>query len=272
MSETVDLAELTATWPGQATLAVADHADVLGAAGDLDRHFRIASVTKLFTAYAALIAFEEGTIDLDEPAGPSGSTVRHLMSHSSGLRFDDPKVLVQPGQRRIYSNAGIEALADHVAERAEMDFDQYLTMGVLEPLGISGELVGSPAHGMRATTMDLFRLGREVLHPTLLSPDTVAAATSPVFPDLRGVLPGFGPARHNLWGLGFEIRGNKHPHWTGSNQSPETFGHFGGSGSFLWIDRDQGLIGASLSTEGFGPWAVKAWPVANTVMYDRFAR
>ena len=49
---------------------------------------RWASVTKLVTALAALVAAEEGVIDLDEPAGPPGSTVRHLLAHASGLPFE----------------------------------------------------------------------------------------------------------------------------------------------------------------------------------------
>jgi CubicO group peptidase (beta-lactamase class C family) len=84
------------------------------------------------------------------------------------------------------------------------------------------------------------------------------------------VLPGFGSADPNLWGLGFEIRGNKNPHWTGTRLDPTTFGHFGGSGSFLWVDPTRQLVGASLSSEAFGPWAIDAWPTANTVLIERY--
>ena len=267
-----DLSLLTSGWPGgDHTLAVANEASLLGATGDLDQVSNIASVSKLFTCVAALVAVEEGTISLDDHAGPEGSTVRHLMAHASGLGFDDRTQLFGLGRRRIYSNVGIEVLADHLANMSGMPFTEYLIEGVLIPLGLDNfEVSGSPAHGMRGSVGHLLRLGRELLAPTLLSPQTVATATSPVFPELRGVLPGFGAATPNSWGLGFEIKGNKDPHWTGRNNSPETFGHFGGSGSFLWIDPTRRLIGASVSSEPFGDWAVTAWADANTTLVERY--
>jgi CubicO group peptidase (beta-lactamase class C family) len=58
-----------------------------------------------------------------------------------------------------------------------------------------------------------------------------------------------------------EIRGHKQPHWTGTLNSPRTFGHFGQSGSFFWVDPDAGLACAGLADRPFGPWAIEAWPV-----------
>lgn len=267
-----DLSDLVTAWPGTKALAVADETHLLGVAGDTSWVTRIASVSKLFTSYAALIAIEEGTISLDDPAGPSGSTVRHLLAHASGLGFDsDAQQLFDPGARRIYSNAGMERLAEHLEQAAGIAFADYLTEAVIEPLGLSGfDASGSPAHGMQASVNHLIRFGRELLMPTLLGPETVTMATSPAFPELRGVLPGFGPADPNLWGLGFEIRGEKSPHWTSSLHDPATFGHFGGSGSFFWVDPTRRLIGASVSSQVFGQWAVDAWPVANTAVLERF--
>src|SRR5207248_9722654 len=84
-----------------------------------------ASVTKLLTGLTFLVALEEGTVDLDEPAGPPGSTLRHLLSHASGLPLDGAEPMAEPGRRRIYSNTGIEVAADLLAERAEMLFAAY---------------------------------------------------------------------------------------------------------------------------------------------------
>ncbi len=270
--EVADLAVLTATWPGKCVLAIADESHLIGATGDLDWITRIASVSKLFTCYAALIAIEEGTITLDDPAGPAGSTIRHLMAHASGLGFEsDASHTFKPGSRRIYSNAGIETLAKHLEAAAGIPFVDYLTEAVIEPLGLDGfHAAGSPAHGMKASVNHLLTFGRELLNPTLIAAETLTQATSPVFPELKGVLPGFGPSDPNLWGLGFEIRGNKSPHWTGIRHDPTTFGHFGGSGSFFWVDPTRRLIGASLSSEVFGTWAVDAWPIANTVLIERY--
>jgi CubicO group peptidase (beta-lactamase class C family) len=65
----------------------------------------------------------------------------------------------------------------------------------------------------------------------------------------------------NDWGLAFELRDAKSPHWTGSLNSPRTFGHFGAAGTFLWVDPELGSACAVLTDKEFGPWAVEAWPV-----------
>ena len=128
--------------------------------GPAERKFAWASVTKLFTAMAALVAAEEGVLDLDEPAGPPGSTVRHLLGHASGLPFDGRRPISKPGERRIYSNTGIEVLAAFLAEKAEMPFAAYLSEAVLEPLGMSGTaLEGSPAAGEPSSAVPLIPSG-----------------------------------------------------------------------------------------------------------------
>jgi CubicO group peptidase (beta-lactamase class C family) len=217
-------------------------------------------VTKPVTALAALVAIEEGTIDLDEPAGPPGATVRHLLAHASGLPPDAGPPLAQPGRRRIYSNAGFEVLAAVVEERAAMPFVAYLAGAVLEPLGLSARLEGSPASGLVGTLADLLAVGTELLEPTLVARETLDEATTVVFPGLAGVLPGFGRMEPNDWGLGFELRDAKSPHWTGSRNSPRAFGHFGRSGTFLWVDPEVGLACGCLTDREFGDWAKEAWP------------
>jgi CubicO group peptidase (beta-lactamase class C family) len=83
-------------------------------------------------------------------------------------------------------------------------------------------------------------LAPELLSPSLIGEELLADATRPTFPGLSGVLPGFGRQPDCAWGLGFEVRGGKQPHWTGSRNSPGTFGHFGQSGSFIWVDPQAG--------------------------------
>ena len=218
-------------------------------------------MTKLTTALAMLVAVEEQTVDLDEPAGPPGSTVRHLLAHASGLDFDSDRARAAPGRRRIYSNRGFELLGDLVGERAGIPFVSYLTEAVLVPLGLTAtRLEGSPAAGLVGPLDDLVRLARELFEPTLVSPSTLRTATTVAFPGLAGLLPGFGSQDPLDWGLGFEVRGAKSPHWTGSTNSPATFGHFGRSGSFLWVDPDAGLACIVLSGRDFDPWAKEAWP------------
>jgi CubicO group peptidase (beta-lactamase class C family) len=257
----VDALRQVEAWPAQ-TVAVGvlrggGEVATLGPRGHV---FRWASVTKPATALAALVAAEEGILDLDQPAGPPGSTVRHLLAHASGLPFDGDKPIAQPGQRRIYSNTGFEVLAETVGAAAEMPFGKYLTAAVLRPLETRAELRGSPAAGLYGSLDDLLRLGAELQRPRLVAPETLAEATSVQFPGLVGVLPDVGRMDPNDWGLGFELRDSKEPHWTGSRNSPRTFGHFGGSGTFLWVDPEADLALACLSDLDFGPWALEAWP------------
>lgn len=268
-----DLGPLVAAWPdpSASAIGVTSADSVLGRGGDTARVSNVASISKIFAALASLVAVEEGTIDLDEPAGPPGSTVRHLLAHASGLAFDEHTTQAAVASRRIYSNAGIEQLADHLAAAAGMAFADYQREAVMGPLGLAAtELDGSPAHGVVSCVDDLLILGRELLVPTLIHRDTLAMATSPQFPELRGVLPGFGSFDPNPWGLGLELRSDKQPHWTAPGNSPRTFGHFGGSGTFLWVDPEVGLACAAISGTEYGPWANEAWPLAGQAVLDRY--
>jgi CubicO group peptidase (beta-lactamase class C family) len=265
----VDVLRQVEDWPPE-TVAVGVLRDgsVVASHGPREQAFRWASVTKLVTAVAVLVAAEEGVVDLDEAAGPPGSTVRHLLAHASGLSFDPGPPIAKPGQRRIYSNAGFEVLAEHVERAAEMPFARYLAEAVLQPLALEAELRGSPAHGLHGSLEDLLRFGAELQRPSLIAPETLAEATSVQFPGLVGVLPDIGRMDPNDWGLGFELRDAKSPHWTGTRNSPRTFGHFGGSGSFLWVDPEPGMALASLSDLDFGLWALEAWPKLSDDVLD----
>ena len=246
---------------------------LLGTRGDPDRVFPWASVTKLLTAGAVLVAAEEGTLDLDDPAGPPGSTVRHLLAHASGLPPDPGPPLAPPGERRIYSNAGYELVADLLAERAGMPFRDYLRGAVLEPAGmVATELRGSPAWGAAGPLRDLLAFAHELLRPAFVAPETLAEATAVAFPGLAGVLPGFGRQDPNDWGLGFELRDGKSPHWTGAANSPETFGHFGRSGCFVWVDPRADVALACLTDLEFGDWAASAWPALSDAVLERAGR
>jgi CubicO group peptidase (beta-lactamase class C family) len=254
------LSQIDGWGAAHAAAAVLRGGEMVATHGPRDVELRWASVTKLATALATLIALEEGIVDLDEPAGPEGSTVRHLLAHASGLPFEGDVPIAKPEQRRIYSNTGFEVLAEHVAVAAEMPFAEYLRAAVLGPLELSAVLRGSAASGLHGTLDDLVLFARELQSPTLVAPETLAEATSVQFPGLGGVLPGFGRWDPNDWGLGFELRDAKARHWTGTRNSPRTFGHFGGSGSFLWVDPDAGLACALLTDREFDDWALEAWP------------
>jgi CubicO group peptidase (beta-lactamase class C family) len=261
-------------WPAEnVAVAVLSPAGVVARRGDARREFRWASVTKPVTALACLVAAEEGTLDLDEPAGPPGSTVRHLLAHASGLPFEAGSPIAKPGQRRIYSNAGFDELGRVLEDRAEMPFGEYLAQAVLEPLDMRGvELRGRPGAGLHGTLDDLVALAGELLAPTIIAPETLAEATSVQFPGLAGVIPDLGRFDPNDWGLGFELKDGKEPHLSGAHSSPRTFGHWGGSGAFLWVDPDEDLAIGCLTDLDFGDWAKEAWPPLCDAVFGRGRR
>ena len=250
---------------GWATVGVTDPERTLGSGPDPMESFRIASISKTMAGLAALVALEEESIRLDDPAGPEGSTVRHLLAHASGLGFDTRRQVSPVGKRRVYSNAGIEIFCEYLESVTGIPFGDYLSEAVFRPLGMDDtELRGSPAHAVYSTVTDLLRYARELLSPTLVTTATMDMARTAQFPDLAGMLPGVASFDPNPFGLTFEIRDRKDPHWTSPENSPETFGHFGGSGSFLWVDPAVGIAMVSLADEDFGPWSLDHWPVVST--------
>ena len=252
-------------WPvPAAAAAVIGPSGLLASHGNTERPFALASVTKLLVARAAQIAVEEGAVDLDTAAGPPGSTVRHLLAHASGLAMHSEQTLAKPGTRRMYSNYGFAVLAETVQQASGIEFGRYLAEAVLEPLGMTATRLdgGAQAAGFGATSTvtDLAAFAGDLLSPATVSVAMHAEATSVQFPGLDGVLPGYGVQRPNDWGLGFEIRDAKSPHWTGAHNSPRSYGHFGQSGTLIWADPLAELALVVLTDRDFGDWAVPIWP------------
>jgi CubicO group peptidase (beta-lactamase class C family) len=252
-------------WPVRAAAAaVVGPSGVLASRGDTERQFALASVTKPLVARAAQIAIEEGAVDLETAAGPPGSTVRHLLAHASGLAMHSEQTLAKPGSRRMYSNYGFAVLAETVQRASGIEFGRYLTEAVFDPLGMTATRLdgGAQAAGFGATSTvaDLAAFAGDLLCPATVSAQMHAEATTVQFPGLDGVLPGYGVQRPNDWGLGFEIRDAKSPHWTGAQNSPRSYGHFGQSGTFIWADPQAELALVVLTDRDFGEWALPVWP------------
>ncbi len=261
--------DLIDTWPvDHAAAGWVDRTGRTERSGESSRAFPLASVTKPIFAYAVLIAVEEGTLSLDQTITENGDqrprTVRHLLSHASGLPPEPGGPIAEPETRRIYSNAGFELLGRALARASDMSAEDYVDLAVCQPLGLGAtRLDGSPAHAAHSSVDDLLTLLAEWLSPTLIHPDTMRTAITAQFPDLAGVLPGYGRQVPNPWGLGFELRGTKSPHWTGTANAPETFGHFGRSGTLVWVDPVAGRAAVALTDRTFGEWAIDAWPSFN---------
>lgn len=262
-------------WPvPTVAAAVVGPAGVVASHGDTRRRFALASVTKPLAARAAQVAIEEGAVDFDTPAGPPGATVRHLLAHAAGYEMTSSKVIAEPGTRRIYSNHGFAVLAEVLERESAIAFDAYLSESVLAPLGMSDTLFegGAEAAGYGATSTvgDLVAFAGDLLAPVTVSRQMHDVATTVQFPGLDGVLPGFGVQRPNDWGLGFEIRDAKSPHWTGAVNSARTFGHFGQSGTFLWVDPGADLALIVLTDRKFGEWAHSVMPALSDEVLREF--
>lgn len=262
-------------WPvPSAAAAVIGATGVLAGRGDTREVFELASVTKPLVARAVHVAVEEGVVELDGPAGPPGSTIRHLLAHASGLAMHSGHVLGKPGARRMYSNFGFTVLAETVQRESGIEFSRYLTEAVFEPLGMTTtRLAGGTAaagFGATSTVADLAAFAADLLRPKTVSAELHREATTVQFPGLDGVLPGYGVQRPNDWGLGFEIRDLKSPHWTGTRNSARTYGHFGQAGGFIWADPAVELALVVLTDRDFGDWAQELWPAISDAVISEY--
>ncbi|QMV84935.1 beta-lactamase family protein [Corynebacterium hindlerae] len=234
--------------------------------GDIDRVYELASVTKLLSAYGFLVALEEGVFELDTPMGPA--TVEHLLAHASGVGFATRESERAPEDRRIYSSSGFEILADGVEKLAGIAFPDYLREAVFEPLGMTATQFHAWAgHGAKSTVRDLQRFATELLSPQLIDATTLHDAFTPHFPTLAGIVPGYGRQVPCPWGLGFEIKGEKSPHWTGPSMPAEVVGHFGQAGTFLWVHPESGHGCVVLTNRVFGDWAKPLWSDFNEQLW-----
>ena len=265
--EPLDLIE---TWPVDRTAAAAIAPDgSVATAGDIDEAYEVASLTKLMSALAVLVATEEGSVALDQIVTDGGATVGDLLSHSGGMAPDTDDQITAPRTRRVYSTAAYDRLGEVVTEHTGLGFADYLAEAVFAPLGMrSSTLHGSPGADVTSTVRDLIALASGWTEPVLVHETTLTEATTAVLPELGGVLPGFGRFEVNPWGLGPELRGDKHPHWTGRHNSAATYGHFGRAGTMMWIDPVAKTTLIALTDEPFGAWAASHWPALSDAVLE----
>ncbi|NNN19165.1 MAG: beta-lactamase family protein [Acidimicrobiaceae bacterium] len=256
--------------------------------GDQGLLFRWASVSKLASSLGLLSAVTEGVFGLDEKL-TNGSIVSDVLAHASGLATDidlsrdifNQKLVVPARTKRIYSNIGFELLATEFEIISKIQFKDYLAdvlfrVAGMETASVSGDFWphagrSGAAAGILGSLNDLIGLATALYSGTpYLDNDLLSRAKTPYLPDLPGILPGFGDMPRNPWGLGLEIRGDKFPHWTSRSNSPATYGHFGASGTFLWIDPSVQLAVGVLTDRDFGPWAQQCWPVLSDFVIESY--
>jgi CubicO group peptidase (beta-lactamase class C family) len=135
-----------------------------------ETNYRLASMTKQFTAAAVLLLAEDGSLTLDDrarewlPSLPQAAdevTIRHLLTHTSGLidyedviprtfiaQLHDADVLrlletqdrtyFPPGTDYRYSNSGYALLARIVQGASGKTFPAFLRERIFQPLGMTG--------------------------------------------------------------------------------------------------------------------------------------
>jgi CubicO group peptidase (beta-lactamase class C family) len=138
-----------------------------------ETNYRLASVTKQFTATAILLLKQDGKLELDDPirkylpqlpASDDGITIENLLAHSSGLvdyedlipssrptQIDDNDALrmiasqdrlyFQPGSAHRYSNGGYVLLGLIVERLSGMDLADFMRRRIFEPLGMDHTLL-----------------------------------------------------------------------------------------------------------------------------------
>ena len=228
--------------------------------GVTGREYRWASVTKPVTALACLVAAEEGTIDLDDAAGPPGSTFRHLLAHASGLPLEGASPIARPGERRIYSDHGFDVLGAALAEHAEMPFADYLREAVLEPLGLRARYDGRPGLGAS-------RLARRPARarPRAARADARSRRRSPrrrrcSSPGWSACCPASAGRSRTTGASASSSATRKSPHWTGAGTPRARSATSAAAAPSSGSTRSAGVALGCLTDRDFGDWAVTAWP------------
>ena len=94
----------------------------------------------------------------------------------------------------------------------------------------------------------------------LLAAETVEEMLAPQFGPLPGGVNGVGEWPDLCWGLGFDVRGQREPHWAGTSLGPRTASHFGASGTLAWLDPERGLGLVALANRGsYSGWWREPW-------------
>ena len=241
--------------------------------------YKWASVSKLLAMHVFADAIVSGFISLDDqidhPNIDNSVTLADLLSHSSGIKpeLESP---IEPCTKRIYSNIAFDIAEQHLIKKLGPGFEgqsvgSLFNDGFKHDLNSSIEFSGSCAFTANGTFDDLILFLNEIRNPKLIDPSIFSLLTSPHNDGLPGILPGWGHQENNTWGIGYEIKGNKDPHWMGSLASEKSYGHFGMAGTFIFHDPVNNISVALQSAKDFGPWAKHIWPPLCKEIYNLFA-
>jgi len=257
----MDTSALLGEWAATASILGRDQSPV-ASIGPRDVSYPWASVSKMAVAALVGVAVQDGGVRFDEPCGPSGSTLAHVLSHASGLGPTHDALGARVGTKRIYSTYGFELVVERLGGISSVVELCRTVLGLH-----SVESDGSAGGGLIGTCEDLETLASIWMGHGPLTNDTLREMTTIFMPEIAGVVPGFGSFQPCPWGLGPQIKG-RNRHWMGDGWPSSSFGHFGQSGSLVLIDPERHFAVVALSARAFGPWAVSAWPVWTSQIYE----
>lgn len=293
-----------------------------------DAIFLVASLTKPVVAMGFLLLVERGQVALNERvceyvpefggATRYGITLRHLLTHTSGLPDQLPhnsrlraenaplaafvegtcgvSLDFSPGRGVQYSSMAFAMLGEIIHRVTGRSCAEFLRDELFAPLGMNDTALGAPDDwfagkspiaeripeirvppnqvdgtawnwnsrywrqlgapwgGLLTTPADLARFAQLMLRRgwidgerRLFSAATIAAATGnrlDEFPDLAE-----SDRRCRPWGFGWRIQWPAHTGSFGDLAGPQTFGHWGATGTLMWIDPDRDAFAILLSTE-----------------------
>jgi CubicO group peptidase (beta-lactamase class C family) len=209
-----------------------------------------------------------------------------------------------PGEELLYSNAGYALLGRIVERETDADFWAAAKRRVLDPLDLNDTIarpgpeydnriaivadtnhagsdvetynshywrsLAMPWGGLYGSARDLVRFASSFLDsgPKLLSCASVELMTTD---QAQGVSGGVQSMRITwqpaVWGLGWEVKGNKRRHWTGELTSPRTFCHFGAAGTLLWGDPEHNLALAVFGNR----MTTHLWPFVPAARWSRLS-
>lgn len=311
---------------------------------DEETIFLIASITKPIVAMAAMLLVERGQLLLSERVseiipefggkGRYGISVRHLLTHTSGLPDMLPNNMelrqahattedfvaetckatpeFTPGHNLQYQSKGFAMLGEIIKRVSGQSCPEFLQNEFFGPMGMNDTALGAPESwftgstdrqsrfadlrlppdvppdadwhwntrywrtlgapwgGILTTTGDLARYAQMILNQGLheglqiLSPQTVSLSTRNHLETMPNIPDNV--HRSKPWGLGWKMLWPHNSSNFGDLLSSSAYGHWGASGTLIWIDPELDAFGIILTTEPQEPYGYYLARMANMLV------
>ena len=308
-----------------------------------DAIFLVASITKPIVVMGAMLLVERGQLTLNDRVadyipefgkkGKYGTTIRNLMTHTSGLPDMLPNNVdlrkakatladfvsetcgitpdFPPGRSVQYQSMGTAVLAAIMEQVSGMSCAEFLRQEFYRPLGMHDTRLGAPDEwytgqqptihrvaeirvpeeqigadwnwnsrywqqlgapwgGLLTTPLDLGQFAQLMLNrggianQQILSTATIAASTDNQLISMKDVPEE--DRRFRPWGLGWRLQWASHANTFGDLVSPRTYGHWGATGTMLWIDPDRESFALILSTQPLEPNGAPFQRLSNAIV------